>query len=228
MLSCSAPFLLAAIFAAFLGAGGLLPATPAAAVTPAQLPVSAAGAAALASVILLLVLAWALHAAVRSRSRLRGAPEPVGAAAALLLTGTAVAALLWIENPYSAVLLVAPLHLWLIVLTRERGRGLLGGAVYTLLSLAPLIAALAIVATALHTEPLALSWTLLMAAAGGGISAYTLLLASLAAGVFVAAAALLLRPRAPAATERVEITMRGPLRYAGPGSLGGTPSGLHR
>jgi hypothetical protein len=226
VLSCGAPFLLAAIFAALLGAGGLLPATPAAAVTPAQMPISAAGAAALASVVLLFVLAWALHAAVRARGRYRGAPEPVGAAAALLLTGTAVGVLLWLENPYSAVLLVAPLHLWLVVLTREQGRGPLLGAVLMAVSLAPLIAATAIVCAALHTEPFALSWTLLMGVAGGALSAYSLLLASLAGGVFVAAATLLLRTRVPAAGERVEVTVRGPLSYAGPGSLGGTPSAL--
>jgi hypothetical protein len=227
VLSCGAPFLLAAIFAALLGAGGLLPATPAAAVTPAQMPISAAGAATLASVALLFVLAWVLHAAVRARGPYSGAPEPVGAAAALLLTGTAVGVLLWLANPYSAALLVLPLHLWLVVLTREQGRGPLLGAILMAVSLAPLIAASAIVCAALHTEPFALTWTLLMAVAGGAVSAYSLLLASLAAGVFVAAAVLLLlRTRAPAASERVEVSVRGPLSYAGPGSLGGTPSAL--
>ena len=226
VLSCAAPFLLAAVFVAFLGAGGLLPATPAAAVTPAQLPISAAGAAALVSVALLFVLAWVLHAVVRARSRGRGAPEPVGGGAALLLVGTAVAALLWLENPYTAALLVVPMHLWLIVLTREHGRRPLLGAVFLALSLAPLIAAVAIVCAALHVEPLALSWTLMMLVAGGGISPYALALASLAAGVFVAAATLLLRTATPAAGERVEVTVRGPLSYAGPGSLGGTPSAL--
>ncbi|HXR13970.1 MAG TPA: hypothetical protein VN740_04855 [Solirubrobacteraceae bacterium] len=228
VLSCAAPFLLAAIFVAFLGAGGLLPAAPAAAVTPAQLPIGAAGAAALVSVALLFVLAWVLHAVVRGRSRYRGVPEPVGAAAALLLAGTAVAALLWIANPYTAALLVVPMHLWLVVLTREHGRRPLLGAVFLLISLAPLIAATAIVCAALHVEPLALAWTLMMLIAGGGISAYAILLSSLAAGVFVAAAALLLRTRTPAADERVEVTVRGPLSYAGPGSLGGTPSALRR
>jgi hypothetical protein len=228
VLSCAAPFLLAAIFAALLGIGGLLPATPAAAVTPGQMPISAAGAAALSSVALLFVLAWVLHAAVRARGPYRGAPEPVGAAAGLLLTGTAVAVLLWLANPYSAALLVLPLHLWLIVLTREQGRGGLVGAILVLISLAPLIAVTAILCGALHTEPLALSWTLLMAVAGGSLSVYALLLASLAAGVFVAAAALLLRTRVPAAPERLEVTVRGPLSYAGPGSLGGTPSALQR
>lgn len=228
VLSCSAPFLLAVIFAALLGAGGLLPATPTAAVTPAQMPISAAGAAALASVVLAFALAWALHVTVRARSRLRGAPEPVGAAAALLLVGGAAATLMWLSNPYSAALLVVALHLWLVVLTRERGRGPVLGALTMLISLAPLLAALAIVCSALHTDPLALSWTLLMAVAGGAVSAWQVFLWSLAAGVFAAAAALLLRPHAPSAPERVEVTVRGPLSYAGPGSLGGTPSALRR
>lgn len=228
VLSCAAPFLLAAVFVAFLGAGGLLPAVPAAAVTPAQLPIPAAGVAALVSVVLLFVLAWVLHAVVRARSRCAGVPEPVGAATALLLAGTAVAALLWIENPYTAALLVVPMHLWLVVLTRERGRRPLLGAVFALLSLAPLIAAAATVCAALGVEPLALAWTLMMLVAGGGISAYALVLSSLAAGVFVAAATLLLRSRAPAAAELPGVSVRGPLSYAGPGSLGGTPSSLRR
>ena len=59
-------------------------------------------------------------------------------------------------------------------------------------------------------------------------SAWGLLLASLAAGLFVAAGILLLRSHLPAPKQRLEITVRGPLSYAGPGSLGGTPSALRR
>jgi hypothetical protein len=228
VLSCAAPFLLAGIFAAFLGAGGLLPATPLAAVTPAELPVTASGIAALASVGLLFVLAWVLHAAVTARSRCKGPPEPVGATAALLLTGTGVAALLWLANPYTAALVVLPLHLWLVTLTREAERPLPLSLAYLVLSLAPFAAALAVVCVSLHTEPLALTWTLVLLAAGGGLSPYGLILASLSAGLFVAAAATLLRARAQRASERVEVTVRGPLTYAGPGSLGGTPSALRR
>jgi hypothetical protein len=53
---------------------------------------------------------------------------------------------------------------------------------------------------------------------------YSLLLACLLAAVLVA-----MRSR-PAAAEPGEpvITMRGPLTYAGPGSLGGTESALRR
>jgi hypothetical protein len=228
VLSCAGPFLLAGLFAAFLGKSGLLPATPAAPVTPAQMPISAAGAAALGSVGLALVLAWVLHAVVTAASSCKGAPEPVGAASALLLCGAGVGTLLWLENPYTAALVVVPLHLWLVVLTREQARPPLLGALYAALSLLPFAAVLAVVCAALHTEPLALLWTLLLLVASGGLSAYAVVLASLAAGLLVAAATILVRAPAAGPTERIEVTVRGPLGYAGPGSLGGTPSALRR
>jgi len=42
------------------------------------------------------------------------------------------------------------------------------GAVYLLLSLAPLIAAVALLCAGLRVEPLALVWTLVLLIAGGG------------------------------------------------------------
>jgi hypothetical protein len=228
VLSFALPFALAGLFAAFLGAGGLLPATPAAPVTPAELPVSGAGVAALVSVGLLFILAWVLRAAARARGRHKGPPEPVGAGAALLVTGTAAAVLLWLGNPYTAALLIVPLHLWLVVLTRGHARPPLLGAVYVLLSLAPLIAVIGLLCSGLGVEPLALLWTLVLLIAGGGLSASGLLLGSLTAGCFVAAAALLLRPGTLGPGQQIDVTVRGPLSYAGPGSLGGTESALRR
>jgi len=227
-LSCALPFALTGAFAAFLGAGGLLPATPAAAVTPSLMTVSAGGVAALVSAVLVFILAWVLHAAVTARTSCVGRPEPVGGAAALILTGTAVASLVWLANPYTAALIALPLHLWLIVLTREQPRSPALGTLYVAISLAPFAAALGVVCVALHTEPFGLLWTLLLLAAGGGMSFSGVILASLFAGTFAAAAALLVRAEPIAPSERLEVTMRGPLSYAGPGSLGGTTSALRR
>jgi hypothetical protein len=228
VLSFAAPFALTGLFVAFLGAGGLLPATPAAPVTPAQLPISGSGIAALVSVGLLFILTWVLRAAALARSRSKGPPEPVGASAALLVTGTVLAALLWFANPYTAVLLVVPMHLWLVVMTREHGRPPLLGALYLVLSLAPLLAAIALLSSGLGVEPFALLWTLALLIAGGGLSFAGLLLVAVTAGCFVAAAVILLRPGRPGPDEQGEVTVRGPLSYAGPGSLGGTESALRR
>jgi hypothetical protein len=52
---------------------------------------------------------------------------------------------------------------------------------------------------------------------------------SLVVACLVAAVALALRPKpAPAAPGEPRVTVRGPLSYAGPGSLGGTDSALRR
>jgi hypothetical protein len=139
-----------------------------------------------------------------------------------------VAALLWFANPYTAVLLVVPMHLWLVVMTREHGRPPLLGALYLVLSLVPLVAAIALLSSGLRVEPFALLWTLALLIAGGGLSFGGLLLVAVTAGCFVAAAVILVRPGRPGPDEQVEITVRGPLSYAGPGSLGGTESALRR
>ena len=68
--------------------------------------------------------------------------------------------------------------------------------------------------------------------AGGAVGVPAALAWSLAAGCAVAAVLVALEPRATASRagtdEPLEITIRGPLTYAGPGSLGGTESALRR
>lgn len=228
-LSFAAPFLLAGIFVAFLGLGGLLPATPAAPVTAAQLPIGGSAVAALVSVGLLFALAWVLRAAALARRRGgRGGTEPVGAAVALAITSTAVATLLWLANPYTAVLLIVPAHLWLVVLTREPAAPRPVRAGFLIVSLLPLAAAIGLLCAGLHTEPFGLTWTVVLMVAGSALSPGGLVLGSLVAGCFLAAARILLVSREPLPGERLAVTVRGPLSYAGPGSLGGTDSALHR
>jgi hypothetical protein len=223
VLSFAAPFLLAGLFMIFLGVGGLLPATPAAPVTSAQLAPGSAGVAALVSVGLLFVLAWLLRAAVR---RGRSSPQPIGALAALLVAGCAAAFLVLLANAYTALLVIVPLHVWLVVLTRERHRTPLAGAVALVVSLALPLATLTLVCIGLGISPPGLAWTLVLLVAGGGLSLGGLLLASVVCGCAIAAATLLLAP-APAVVHALP-GRRGSLGYAGPGSLGGTKSALHR
>jgi hypothetical protein len=227
VLSFAAPFALTGIFAIFLSATALLPATPAAPVTSAEIPIGGTGAAALISVSLLFILAWVLRTAVRRR-RDPGPelPEPLGGGTAILLIVTAVAFLVWLANPYTALLVIVPAHVWLVMLTRDRGRTPRSGLVAVLVSVAPTVAALAIVSAGLHISPLGLAWTVLLLVAGGGLPFGGVLLASAALGCLVASATLLLAPALP--DPEIEITVRGPLSYAGPGSLGGTRSALRR
>ena len=101
VLSFAAPFLLAGLFAIFLGAGGLLPATPAAAVTPALLPLGGAGVAALVSVGTAVrarpgLLRVAVRARARAARRSRSAPPR-----RCWSCGVALATLMWLANPYT-------------------------------------------------------------------------------------------------------------------------------
>jgi ribosomal protein S11 len=68
--------------------------------------------------------------------------------------------------------------------------------------------------------------------AAGHVGLAGAVLWSVAFGCLAAAAMLavggLERPADVQALERVEVTIRGPLSYAGPGSLGGTESALRR
>jgi hypothetical protein len=68
--------------------------------------------------------------------------------------------------------------------------------------------------------------------AGGAVALPAALAWSVAAGCAVAAVLIALAP-APSPSkadsdEALEVTIRGPLTYAGPGSLGGTESALRR
>ena len=229
VLSFATPFALAGLFALFLGAAGLFRATPATVVTPAELPVGAAGTGVLFSVILLFVLAWGLRAYARRRTGGHGSgpPPPLGAGAALLATTTVVAFLIWIVNPYTSLLVVLPAHAWLVALTREQGCRPAAGLAVLALSLAPLAAAVALLCSGLGVSPFGLLWTLVVLVGSSGLSLGGLLLAALAAGCGVAAGMALLAPAPPPPPE-MPVTVRGPLSYAGPGSLGGTTSALRR
>jgi len=87
------------------------------------------------------------------------------------------------------------------------------------------------VGLALGLGPLGLAWTALLAAAGGAGLWSAVLLAGLSASLAGVVRILLARRRAQRVAGVVEapgIRTRGPLSYAGPGSLGGTESALRR
>jgi hypothetical protein len=75
------------------------------------------------------------------------------------------------------------------------------------------------------------AWSAVLLVAGGHIGLSSAILWSI--GLGCAAGATLLTLFAPAApgplqADGVEVTIRGPMSYAGPGSLGGTESALRR
>jgi hypothetical protein len=232
-LSCALPFFACAVFVFLLGRSGVIAAPPA---PPPASALRFGGSAlrAVTVVALAFALAWLVWPALLRRLRLRMLPRAEGAGVALLLVLLALTAVVWVVNPIAALLLVPALHLWLRLASsgaRHRPRVALA---LVALALFPLALLLAFYASALGLGPGTGAWMAVLLLAGGHVGLPAAALWSLAFGCVVAASLLALAPPAPRAParprprEQFEITVRGPLSYAGPGSLGGTESALRR
>ncbi len=226
VLAGALPFALAGAFAVLLALVGLLPAAPQAPVPggaiPVELPVVVA-------VALVFVVGWAY---VRPAAlRALGADAPPGTAAhaaAVVLVVAAATAILWLRNPYAALLLVPAAHLWLLAVAPEVRLPPPASVGLVLLGLVPLALACGAAAGQLGLGAREAGWTALLLLAGGHIGPAAWLGWSVLAGCGVGAAlvALRLRPEVPPLPP---VTTRGPLlHHAGPGSLGGTESALRR
>jgi hypothetical protein len=234
-LSCALPFLCCAVFAWILGRLGIIGAAPSVPVPGGAIPLGGAGITALVAVALTFVLAWLLWGALVRRLEIasparRPDPDVAGLPVQLLLTGIAV--VVWIGNPYTALLVIPAVHLWLLLASpelRPRRPVALG---ILLLGLAPLALLMSFYARQLGLGPAAFAWDALLMVIGGHIGFGSTLLWSLAFGCAAAAALLVVLPvgrdALPQAGDDTEITIRGPMYYAGPGSLGGTESALRR
>lgn len=234
-LAAAVPFAAVAVLTWLLNLIGLLPPAPGAPLDPRAMPLEAGQAVALAVVALAFVLAWliARPLAVRAFVGRRPDPRSPGAAAGLLVVLTLVAVVVWALNPFAALLLVPALHAWLLAVTPDVRLPRWAGLALLVLGLVPVLVLGVYVARALDAGPLDLAWQALVWVAGGHLGLLGALLGTVLAGCGVAVASIVVRPHdeRPAQDalrpERVA-SVRGPLTYAGPGSLGGTESALRR
>jgi hypothetical protein len=192
LLSAAAPFASAALLTRLLVWTGLVDA-PGGPVPAGALPIGAAQVAGLVAVTLLFALGWL----VRPLALRRLAPPDVagsqGAAAALALTISGLAFLLWLVNPYAAAFLVLPANLWLLALEPRMPRW--GGLMALAVGLLPLAIAAIADAHALGFGPLQLVWFGVLLVGGGHFGVATWFLWSLVAGCAVCAGAAVLRSR---------------------------------
>jgi hypothetical protein len=225
------PFLLAGVFAVVLGRTGLLAAAPTGPVTPVQLPRGAAADIALIAVALVFGLSWMLRQTLTRRlapTLPSAADGSDGSPAALVLGLLALVILVWVANPYAALLGVLPLNLWLLATSLEPApsRGL--GIGLIAVSLIPVLGLIVVYCSSLGLGPAAFAWTGLLLVAGGHIGFVSIVLWSLAGGGLVAAVMIVDRRARERHDAEPQVTVRGPVSYAGPGSLGGTDSALRR
>jgi hypothetical protein len=239
-LAGAVPFLLAGAVIVLARLAGLIPAAPPELTGPHAVPFTARAGVAIGLAATAWVVAYAalrplcLRLALEHLGSERRPSTPAGDAAGVALSIvmclTALAA--WVLNPFAAVLLVPALHLWMwLAQTEVRARRWLV-ALLLLLGALPVLAVIVYFAHSFGlTSPPALAWSAVLLLAGGGVPASAFLYWSVALGCFLGATIIGVRAsRGAAALTRVEpaVTVRGPVGYAGPGSLGGTKSALRR
>jgi Peptidase family M28 len=176
--------------------------------------------------------ACALLAAMLVRPALKrraGEAGSAGAGATTALTLCVLVLSVWLLNPFAALLFVPVAHLWMLAMlagVRLRRRS---AVVVALVGLLPPLLAAVVYLDRLHLDPFEGVWYLWLLVTGHAVSPLTTLLGCVAAGVAASAARVIsARVGAPPPLEPEAPRVRGPGGYAGPGSLGGTPSTLSR
>jgi hypothetical protein len=230
--ACALPFLAAALFARALGWLDLLAAAPRMPVPAGALPLNGPAVRALLAVALVLALCWLAWPMLMVRLGCGVRPDFEATGLALLAVSLGVGVVVWVRNPYAALLVVGALHLWLLIVSPELRPRRAVALVLVALALVPLALLVAFYARELGVGPGAIAWDAVLLLAGGHIGVLAAALWSLALGCVVAATLLALT--APAVLDRprmgggTPVSTRGPLSYAGPGSLGGTEPALRR
>jgi hypothetical protein len=236
VLASALPFVLA--LAVVLGSRlvGLIKVAPPDPVGAGVVPPHAAGIAILAVIACVLVLSFvALRPFVirlaggepYARRRLSEPANP-GAGASVLLVMCAVSLAIWLQNPFAAALLVPALHLWMWVVdpdVRPRAAVMAGLLV---VGLAPPVLVIAYYAVTLGLSPMDVAWNGTLLLAGGYVGVLAAVEWSVVLGCVASVLAIALRQTRADRPEQAPVTVRGPVTYAGPGSLGGTESALRR
>jgi hypothetical protein len=151
-----------------------------------------------------------------------------GAAAGLLLVMCVTTIVMWVSNPFAAAFVVPALHLWMWIVDPEVR---LHPAATIALLLGGLAAPALLIVYYAHTMslgPIDLLWNGLLLVAGGHVALAVVLEYCVLLGCLVSLLLIVRREKRAAAADEKPVTVRGPITYAGPGSLGGTESALRR
>lgn len=228
VLAAAVPFLVALLIVLAGRLVGALKAFPPGPVAAGAVPLGAGGIAVLAVVALGVSLSY--FAWRRLAGALPGERPGAGRGAALMLVMCGVALVVWARNPFAAALLVPALHLWLWVADPDVRMPRAMSFAFLLAGLAPPALVILYYALTLGLGPLDVLWNGLLLVAGGYLGVAAVVQWSVLLGCVASAISITLRrPRyGRSGVEPVPITVRGPVSYAGPGSLGGTESALRR
>ncbi len=237
VIAAAVPFVLAALVVLVARLLGVIGAAPPAPVAPGAVPLHADGVAVMGVAALVAIGSavavgwWARRMPLATPQSRRGASADLpsnGAVAALPLVLCAVTFVIWLGNPFAALLLIPALHLWLWGVTPDLRVPAAVRVGLVLVGLVPVVLVVLYYANSFGYGPVDLVWQAVLLLAGHGVGPLAVLEWSVVLGCLVTAAVLtVLAVRRPRVTPAA-VTVRGPTTYAGPGSLGGTKSALRR
>lgn len=236
VLAGAVPFVLALLLVLGARLSGLITIAPPGPTGAGQVPLHGSGVALLGGLaVLTFLFFYALRPlCVRLAGALPGADrrlrDPVnqGAGAALMLVLCLVSLAVWVTNPFAAALMVLGLHLWMWIADPAVRVPRPLALMLLVVGLLPPLLVVLYYATELGLGPAEVLWNGLLLIAGGHISTLAALEWSVALGCVASTAVIAMRAPPERLPDEATVTVRGPVTYAGPGSLGGTKSALRR
>jgi hypothetical protein len=151
-----------------------------------------------------------------------------GAACAVMLVLCLASLAIWVANPFAALMLVPALHLFLWIVVPDVRLPAPVTVVMLLAALAAPALVLATYASTLGLGPFQAAWSGVLLLAGGGLGVVYALFWCVVLGCTFSVIVIALQAAREPRPEDAPVTIRGPVTYAGPGSLGGTESAIRR
>lgn len=187
-----APFVAAAVAAWLLALAGATPEPPAAPVAPAANPLDAAAVGVMLGVALVAALAFfgARWLVLRQDARL-ATPEGAGPACVVVLATTVSAALLWLVNPFAALMTVPAAHLWMLAILTDQAPARRVRLAMVGAGLVPPLLVVLHHLLALHLDPLSGAWYLLLLVVGQSLGVAAVLIACVWLGALAATLAII-------------------------------------
>jgi Peptidase family M28 len=236
VLAAAVPFALGAVVVIAARLLGIIAVAPPGPVAAGAVPLDGTSVAVLAVAAGVVIGGLAGVGAMAARMRPAG-PEPAargrdrsseGAVAALLLVLCVVTIVIWVANPFAAALLVPALHLWLWAVNPDLRLRVPVRLLLVTIGVAPVVLVVLYYAGTFGFSPLQAAWSAALLLAGHSVSLVAALEWSVVLGCLVGVTTIALLAARGSRVEPAPITVRGPITYAGPGSLGGTKSALPR
>jgi hypothetical protein len=225
-ISWTIPLAMGCLFMLSIAKVGLLKVAPQGPIGGEALSLDGSAAAGIIGLICVLILGFMIVRpavlGVVAPETISEPPSAPGAGMAVVLLTCVVALVAWAVNAFAGALLVPAVHIWLLALSPQVRLPRIGAVALAALGLAPLLLVAIVDATAFGWSPGETLWSSALLVAGGHLSFPLWTLSCTVAACCIAALVVAYRLEREEGDGETQITVRGPVTYAGPGSLGGT------